>query len=1295
MKRAFQVFPLTATRKANVQLEDMYRIVHMAGLSPYAYQASGTERELCLKHDRSLAYAKPSAAEPLSADPVRHRFAMPYSQLETDRFATARTPEDGTDCKTSAASLSDKASLCGMFAECIKQWRTRTLEEMVRFCVPFHGSNDVANSIDSHDSCFDNVASGSSLVHHWDEDLKRGEEHCTALHPDHVILCNNIDYHMTARPDDPPERVFGKIDTGNCIMFRTLDITKPAFKDDHRYWRFEHDTCVYTSYHFNGHYKEEKKFQHKIWDWRGGSTVDLGLHVYEVHVRKEPSSDYKFVLLTPVAMNVVPVRTLFWAAFGYEPRYSSGDAFDSLEASLDCRAWTKRRLPRSARPSLSEVMQQAFLRATGKGKSSLIPSPRPERLKVTYKGSRSYWHILTSRSIGGVQNADDDGDVTWISVDGEYDSLGIPHGAWMQMLSKEKLTPHGVSEEFPCMKDQVTTRNTVIDCVKDLKGTRVDSGPFLLIYSHGDMGGPGIVPDKPRSMQPLMTRIVQVPIAPMKTRENDRMAVHARCVGIQQPAGEQVPPHILEWMDDFVAHYTRGKHCRLWSMAEVLEQQDTAAKIASVCRSILENEDEDFVHDGFLKMENDGGECTGQAKLEPRNIVAAGGRLKAEYMSAIYPFKRAVTKAAPFIAVGWTPEKLESRVQSLCRRVVANTVYEGDISRMDGRKSIVGRILFSKLLAGSFRGAERKKVLQMHLDSVDMAVKTGNNVRYRTGLSLGSGIPDTTDNNSWDMGFMCYCSKRATGAGHDETIAWLESNVLVSGDDSLVADGKDFEKNFAPTVALCGHKAKLEVRRDVPFTFLGRMYARPELTAVKAVNMQRPSTVFTKFTCTPTTLVTDKSRRHRLFLKACAVMTTDPETPYLSTLAKCILKAGKAEYNWEFERVFTALNYNVEAVGVYTSQEEDWMAAAIHKEHPRTDWGSLDDYFSQPLSFEMIEKHPGFTDHVPIDLSRHPTVSFFARDLDRNTIQISRGEGNAPKAKCPVERKHQKALAAEMKRVGVLGPAQTPPSAPPAQDKKEAAVKKGDAVSKCEVKSSSSAMPLSEAALPSGHSTVTAKSPANAGTVKMYQEPSPPKSNGKQVAKTEVREGTAPAGTHPSLSGGDCINTEDVSDFNAFFQLVAAGRVPTRPCGDGRIEYLVPQLVKELVESRMADVRTVVAIIKAQPFTYGDPTVGLPVPGTKSLAPIPSQALHGYVPWTPPETTPGVVYVSPAPSSQGSSSSLVGKDQGALSPPPDKERGTRKSDAKKPTRRGGTKHKRAEHAPAVGAGDAASACTPQ
>jgi len=130
------------------------------------------------------------------------------------------------------------------------------------------------------------------------------------------------------------------------------------------------------------------------------------------------------------------------------------------------------------------------------------------------------------------------------------------------------------------------------------------------------------------------------------------------------------------------------------------------------------------------------------------------------------------------------------------------------------------------------------------------------------------------------------------------------------------------------------------------------------------------------------------TRRERLYLKACAILTTDPHSPYISAVARCVLGAATRQYGWEFKRVDVSvkwmMNYVVDG-GTYTNHYAEWMEFAHRESQPDADWDAFDEFFSADHTFEEIEEHPPF-----VELIEHDKLgaTFMSVELDHANKQI-------------------------------------------------------------------------------------------------------------------------------------------------------------------------------------------------------------------------------------------------------------------------------------------------------------------
>jgi hypothetical protein len=987
VRTSFHQHAFTRSHSAVHQFSDMVDVVHKASRIPYVYQSSLEERELS-------GFDKSRIDTPRAKDLLGTAPEWPLlKQGPFGRLVLALDVFLGFLC-LGVDGIADECGLVEPYTELIMVPPDPiVLTEIVS---PEDGPPEP----------------GSCLVHHWNEDLARGPEHCTPITNQHCIIMDNVDYY-----DGVPE----KVAVGVPVLMRTLDITRPAGKDKHRRWRFKGNNMHYTvSYHDDslGNERPEKKFIHPLWDWRNGSTVSIGVWSFHVSVRKDSRSDFKFVLLTPITRRPEAICELALRLFGINPHYTISASNKALPAIV-LKSWAVRLYGWCATPivDLSETpilvggplpegywsrLGDSILASFNFGFKRIIPPADPlQRIQVAVQGERNAYSVMYNCRPGSKPVArlsyeekmdlkdkkesipQDDTSLAYIAINDDFESRELDYSYLIQMLSRRKMSPANCMLEFD--EHDPRDRRFVMEFAEDVcKVWVAESHAFIVLYDNGNMQR--CEPDKFKAPNALMQPLVVEPVVPVNSKSNDIQGTNKRLIEVMAQRDTTIAPEDHTLIEEFVTYtvehffkYSGKSSLVKVSLEYVLEKQESEKKRQTIEESILASLREEIGwNKTFTKKENDGGERDG-IKAEPRVItMKERDRVKAHYLAYIYALKEFI-KAMPFIMVGCQVSEIEDKIRSICGYASGDVLFEGDLSRMDGRKSLIARVLFDRLLQALFRGRERGEARMLHMLTIGMKLKSANGVKSTNGFAQASGMPDTTENNSYENAYMMYKAKRIDGSDPDDAWDWLKKSIAVSGDDSL---GCNLSKlAYERSVIGNGHKPKFFRRgRLEPFGFLGRLYGPgPGICSQVVTSVQDPARIMIKFTITPTHLTTQDERRKRLFDKACAIITSDPFSPHISIVAQSILRAGKTTYDWDYVENFD-LNYNIDH-GKYNNSGDDWTFVAFASAWPSADFDSMDQYFSRDLTFDQIEIHPNFCQVKRID---KPGLSLMTKSLDHN-----------------------------------------------------------------------------------------------------------------------------------------------------------------------------------------------------------------------------------------------------------------------------------------------------------------------
>lgn len=873
------------------------------------------------------------------------------------------------------------------------------------------------------------------LKHHWGGDIPRGDQICDVLDVQkHCMILCDTDYYL----DD-----FHEIAFGQPILIHTLRVTSPVHQDPYRSWHFSEDVMHSVV--------GQNRFEHKIWDFpgRSGQIVRIGQYAYKVHVRAIPDTYYQVVFLEPV----------------FKKSTMSEVLRDSLHLCC-CPSTVYRRHKRDGVMAMNSNFRDpvTVCNALGKflkGRSHVVrsnPTVLPlERLKINTRGERKEWSTLKVNEGGTTQ--------LLFAVAGSYDINTVEYSHYKEIESRKKLVRPEVKMQYDFSSNRLL--DNVLEMINDTSGLSAaervklldsNTSPLVVVYTYGSEGY--LASEKVKGgCYPLAAPFLVDPKdVPLSTRANETAGINSRVLDIQSSSKQFIRPFVRLCLNEFVANAKPLIEGRVWTEQEVLEHQDTPSKRQSLTRAIMSkefsdsaimsereweayvaNDDEvrlllEATQKGFIKPE--------PAASDPRMITPLEGPDKL-YMQYVYAFKEAMSKPQKFFAFGLSPEETEERLRGVASTAVDGTMYETDFSRMDGRKGIVGRTLFSMLLQAAFNKSDGLKALQFHRNTVGMKIKSRNGVKYTNGFSLGSGSPDTTDNNSWETAFILYYAQRKSGKGNTDAWEWLTNCALISGDDSIVT-GLDRDA-FKHACKHCGHVEKLVVRKNVPWCFLGRLCAPAREYARIPNSCQDPSRVCDKLTLSAEKLLPGVQSRKRLHEKACAILTTDCNSPFVSIYAKLVITAGLEQYGWARQDVFNWLNYNVNP-GHYANETAMWMEEAFVAAHPTVDFKAFLNWAEDVRAatkgntkafgltlFDLIERIPQFKKPDKKHSDKVAKATKYAVTKPGHQVEIIEFGEDVPEEETGVKpeprNNYRKALSASVKEQNALKslPATRPP----------------------------------------------------------------------------------------------------------------------------------------------------------------------------------------------------------------------------------------------------------------------------
>jgi len=761
-----------------------------------------------------------------------------------------------------------------------------------------------------------------SLAHHWPTDFRRGREHLDQLTERDMLLLMDVDMHL------PMESVLG---LGLPTMIYTMRIEEVGcVRENHEMTIDELDNVHYTT--------GSKKYQHRVWNYNvehltvpslihRGSTV-----VYNVYQRKH-GENHKLVLLEPVAIVRDYVWTLcFWGFPNDDPMLAikplSRHKFHVEH--VQGRHWSINRYRKT-----EDGQVQVSVGRSGTYLSATLPLLEFEHLLLCFQ-TESDKGVLPNRNT----------------------TVGF----------------------MPGLKPNDPTVSVFRAFIADTPCGEARPLPALpAYYNHTYPDPTGTQPNtamKPGAVAFMSPLTAKVPIAYPRTLGNEEQAVQGRVKGPQDKVKDvKIRPFMTMCMTELKQRLVPDHLVGAGHPVEaeyVIDAQSTPAKARAMLTVALSaglSFGARYIK-SMLKVE------AYLKPTDPRIISPASDQDKFDYAKFIYSWKRNIDPLIPFWGFGLKPEDIEAKLASILAitsRDAEPFVIEGDMTRMDGYKNIVGRQFVEFCFKRYFH-------VDYHLDLTRVmgqhrarAAKLPCGTSYDTGESMLSGGMDTTLSQSLDSAFMIYYACRLSNM--DENSAWdvLCNRVVISGDDSVIS-GVAPEK-FERACASCGHVAKALVRRyPENVSLLARVYS-------KAAWDGNPSSVYdparlAKFHMTDRNL-TDNQAIDLMVAKCHSFNVNDQNSPLIGIFTSVVLNTAARELGEE--RLQAALenskafwNYNVIANNNGYNNDLDHETASefalIAAEALQIDIPGLETHI-----LTMFRGNARLDDYRKIDISRFST----------------------------------------------------------------------------------------------------------------------------------------------------------------------------------------------------------------------------------------------------------------------------------------------------------------------------------
>jgi hypothetical protein len=436
--------------------------------------------------------------------------------------------------------------------------------------------------------------------------------------------------------------------------------------------------------------------------------------------------------------------------------------------------------------------------------------------------------------------------------------------------------------------------------------------------------------------------------APLVTRGNEVESIVGRVTSIQHTAPLKLSRKTWNYMVEFVERLVVDKHSLVPATPDmVLERQPRPAQ-----RRILEQASllgrfvKRTIVKAFMKREAYGGLKT------PRNISTVPGREKATVSAITYPLAEMLKKHRGY-AFSKSPRDIGNHVAQCC--VSSKYVVLSDYSRMDGRCSNVGHMLYTAVLMRAFHPDYHAHVQSsvnsiLHLDGY-----TTHGVKYNALWSRLSGEPGTSLKNTLENMFIAYSAYRIDGRDANEAFSEVNRGMY-GGDDAITPDVP--QDTLCKAAKFLGHVMTAET---IPFgasgvNFLNR-YFGPEVWHGWPASISDPRRHIMKFHTSK--MVPGHQRLPRLAAKCLSYRMTDPASPVIGPFTKRFLDLYDGKI--DDERSWWA-TFSIDNQFTPPHSREEWPVTLLKEQIPGFDLDAYTDWLESCTSIEELVNCPGFLD---------------------------------------------------------------------------------------------------------------------------------------------------------------------------------------------------------------------------------------------------------------------------------------------------------------------------------------------
>jgi hypothetical protein len=559
---------------------------------------------------------------------------------------------------------------------------------------------------------------------------------------------------------------------------------------------------------------------------------------------------------------------------------------------------------------------------------------------------------------------------------GDFSSALVPRrvdeeASLKSALTKDKLTismvkssfeNSSVTDKFGVEVMTAYHRSLVKDTVSRVFTTTEGVRAYQFLPKLADLD-----PDARPTMRAFMKPIVHGGFCPADVRSSDQRGVDRRIKAVKTTTS--LTPMLKATIDAFV------KRIATETLVPVDEDVVRERQSRPTQRAILELADfqsQSGVSRTFVKRQ-------AETKIgDPRIITTIDGSDKRDYSMFTYALSELLKKLAWFIS-GMKPREIAERVAVVAQNDV--WLAETDFSRMDGHISEVPRYLEMELMKALFAPSQHKRMLELMRKQTMLQCTTRNGVHYNSGLSRGSGSPETSPFNTVLTGFVMYLSFFLDGYDHSEAWVMLNGAAACCGDDAIGSGLKQVHTEKA--ASMVGQKLTISIRRvGDTVSFLSRHYG-PDVWFGDTDSCCDFKRQLSKFHLATYVEQDIKARETKLREKSFAYFLTDEHSPVLGDFVKKVLTLAPVQHGEGVGRTYTNIlriwNSEIPKQDQYPSNVDgySWKRELFEQQLPDfcienfIAWlitcKTLEEIMSPPEPVVIEAKHPGGSEAVEID----------------------------------------------------------------------------------------------------------------------------------------------------------------------------------------------------------------------------------------------------------------------------------------------------------------------------------------